>query len=89
MRLTAPLLVVSILALSYGQFRPALTRSHAAPAVLLEPDHLTPLKLVFMGSSVPEGTGATNHHGYVADYFDVLPRPAFTALLSRMTAGRT
>ena len=85
MRFTTPLLIVSTLALAYGPLRPYFpANSHAATTVALTaadgtsnpaPDTSRhPLKLVFMGSSVPEGTGATNHHGYVADYFNVLAR---------------
>ena len=85
MRFIAPLLIGSTLVLAYRPLRPYFPAGNraATTAALLAPDTANapapdtsrhPLKLVFMGSSVPEGTGATDHHGYVADYFDVLAR---------------
>jgi putative cofactor-binding repeat protein len=44
------------------------------------PPTLDPLKIVFMGSSVPFGIGATNNHGYTSDYSDLLG--------SRFSAGQ-
>jgi len=35
-----------------------------------------PLKVVYMGSSVPYGTGATNNYGYTSMYSDLLARRA-------------
>ncbi|MBC6611619.1 T9SS type A sorting domain-containing protein [Hymenobacter sp. BT507] len=48
--------------------------------LLLEPYTVpipqNPLKIVYMGSSVPYGTGATNNYGYTAMYSDLLARRA-------------
>ncbi|MBC6611794.1 hypothetical protein H8B15_12740 [Hymenobacter sp. BT507] len=40
------------------------------------PAPLDSLKLVYMGSSVPAGVGATNQHGYTALYSDLLAKRA-------------
>ncbi|MBG8555448.1 GDSL-type esterase/lipase family protein [Hymenobacter guriensis] len=41
-----------------------------------EPLVLNPLKLVYMGSSVPSGTGATNNNGYTSLYSSLLAQRA-------------
>ncbi|MDO7885749.1 GDSL-type esterase/lipase family protein [Hymenobacter cheonanensis] len=49
----------------------------ARPPLAQQPaDTLNPLKIVFFGSSVPFGQGATNKYGYVARYAALLGRRA-------------